>query len=91
MTTSVYDQASELLSRHSMDSAYGTNLEAVLEAAIDRHGLAGVLQAIADLCNAKATHLEEAWQDKEQSRDWLRVERRLDTAIREAKHCGLAR
>lgn len=58
---------------------------------IDRHGLANVLQAIADVCNAKATHIQEAWQDKELSRGWLRVERRLDTAIREAKSNGLER
>ncbi len=46
-----------------------------LEHLIDTHGIAGVLDAIAEICNGKATHISEGWQDHRLARDWEHVAR----------------
>ena len=42
-----------------------------LEQAIDSTTLADVLEAIADICAEKSSHIEETWQDGQLSRQWL--------------------
>ena len=35
----------------------------VLEEMMDRHGIQNVIEDLAEICYAKAQHVEEAWQD----------------------------
>lgn len=53
-----------------------------LEAVVDRHGLAHVLDALAWLVEAKADAVRENWQDEPLARAWSRAGRRIDTAAR---------
>lgn len=46
-----------------------------LEQMIDRHGLANVLEQIADICGAKAEHLRTNWQDTNAARYWDKAAR----------------
>jgi hypothetical protein len=41
-----------------------------LEQMIDRHGLAAILEAVSDICSAKADHLRSNWQDAESAKVW---------------------
>ena len=41
-----------------------------LEALIDRHTLTAVLEALADVCEAKAEHLVSHWQDQQSAAIW---------------------
>lgn len=49
-----------------------------LEQAIDEHGLAVVLSALADICAAKSEHLLSNWQDDAASKMWTRAAVRID-------------
>ncbi len=42
----------------------------LLEEMIDGNHLANVLDALAEVCHAKSTHLEEAWQDHNAAKAW---------------------
>jgi hypothetical protein len=55
-----------------------------LEDMIDNHSLATVLDAIADICQQKADHLRENWQDDELAGSWDGAASALETAIRRA-------
>ncbi len=48
----------------------GTNVATSLEALVDANGLANVLEALAELCDAKAEHVEANWQDVGLARLW---------------------
>lgn len=41
-----------------------------LEGMLDRSTLADVIRALADICNAKAEHIEANWQDKRLATLW---------------------
>lgn len=41
-----------------------------LEALIDASNVEAVMQALSDICVDKASHLDEAWQDRETARLW---------------------
>ena len=41
-----------------------------LEAMIDAHGLGAVISAISDVCDAKAQHISENWQDESLANVW---------------------
>jgi hypothetical protein len=43
---------------------------AQIEFAIDTMGVSGLLSAIAEICNEKADHLRENWQDNAAAKDW---------------------
>lgn len=47
-----------------------TRERADLEALIDRHDLARVIDALAEVCGEKADHLRENWQDNESAEVW---------------------
>lgn len=47
----------------------GLDMEA-LEGMVDRHGVAGVLHMLAEVCSEKATHLESNWQDRTTAKLW---------------------
>lgn len=49
-----------------------------LEHEIDRHGLTGVLQALADVCHEKAAHVQSTWQDKHAARAWWRAAKAIE-------------
>jgi hypothetical protein len=43
-----------------------------LEALIDTHGLAAIVNSIADICHGKADHLRTNWQDAVAAKSWER-------------------
>lgn len=45
-------------------------VQSQLECMIDAHGLAEVVDAIGDICGAKAQHIRETWQDEGLARTW---------------------
>jgi hypothetical protein len=55
-------------------------LAAELEATVDRHGMASVLESLAVLATLKAEHVETNWQDRELARSWKRVASRIQQA-----------
>ncbi len=55
-------------------------LQAYLEDSVDGLGLAEVLNTLADVCNAKADHLQSAWQDEASSKAWARAALRIRSA-----------
>jgi hypothetical protein len=53
-----------------------------IEALIDRYNLAAVLEAVADVCEDKAQHIRENWQDEPTSRLWQYASRKVQaTAV----------
>ena len=68
-----------------MDITYTTlsKSEAVaLEQLVDRYTLAAVVSALVEIADAKAQHVEEAWQDRALAREWARHANCLTTAAR---------
>lgn len=51
-----------------------------LESMVDAHTLADIVDALSDICYAKADHIEEAWQDVATARPWRQMARQLYTA-----------
>ena len=49
-----------------------------LESLVDRNTLSVVLQALANVCDAKADHVEANWQDKALARNWTRMAKHFD-------------
>jgi hypothetical protein len=49
-----------------------------LEAMVDHHGLSGVLTMLSDICNEKAEHIRDNWQDKVFAKAWDRYGRRIE-------------
>ena len=45
-------------------------LAAELETLVDKHGIAEVLLALADVCADKAEHIQSAWQDDAHAALW---------------------
>jgi hypothetical protein len=45
-------------------------LQVLFEDAIDRHGLANVLDAISEICAEKADHIRASYDDKVTARTW---------------------
>jgi len=54
------------------------NLNDTLEALIDRHGLAIVLDTIAGICDDKAEHIRHTWQDANTARPWTWAAQRIE-------------
>lgn len=57
------------------------DLEQVLERLIDKHGINGILDALTEVCNAKACHLEENWQDRASAKTWTRIGRYVNSLV----------
>jgi hypothetical protein len=49
-----------------------------LESLIDSKGLGYILNSLVDICNGKADHVLENWQDKELYRQWSKTANKLD-------------
>ena len=60
-----------------------------LEQLIDTNGLSVVLNTLADICNLKAQHIEEAWQDRELARAWIRAALAIGTVSNKVIRAGL--
>ena len=56
--------------------AEGSEAMVRLESYVDHVGLANVLWALESICDAKAQHIEENWQDKALARAWQLEARR---------------
>ena len=56
-----------------------------LKSLADHTSLAFVLDTLADMCNAKAEHLEENWQDYESAKLWEKHARMLSSQARKAR------
>lgn len=54
--------------------------ESVLEGFVDRLGLCDVLASVANICNHKATHIRENWQDEQLAANWDRAAYLIDSA-----------
>lgn len=46
------------------------SFEMEIETLIDKYGVSGMLNAMANICYAKAEHIRENWQDHELAKDW---------------------
>jgi len=57
-----------------IESNVGRNLEQLM----DSNGLAAVLDALSEICYAKAAHIEEAWQDDRLAKHWRDAGRELE-------------
>ena len=53
--------------------------ELAVEEMIDAAGISNVIDAVAQVCFAKAEHLKGNWQDPDGSRAWRVVAKRVDT------------
>jgi len=52
-----------------------------LEAMIDTHGLSAVISAISAVCDAKAQHIAENWQDESLANVWQEAANRLASDV----------
>lgn len=44
--------------------------EMEIETLIDKYSVSGILNAMANVCYAKAEHIRENWQDNDLAKDW---------------------
>jgi hypothetical protein len=49
-----------------------------LEALVDEHGLSGVVDALAEICHAKADHLAIDWGDEQAAHTWTADAKQLE-------------
>lgn len=54
---------------------------ATLETLIDRCGLAPVMDALVLICDEKAAHLTQNWNDKSGAKIWMRAARTIEHAV----------
>lgn len=57
-----------------------TDLEYQLEQMIDEKGLPAIVGMLLDICDQKASHVEENWQDKNLAKQWQKKSNILYTA-----------
>jgi hypothetical protein len=50
-----------------------------IEPLVDRHGLPAILNALADMCSAKADHLLCNWQDTQSAQWWVARSKTFET------------
>jgi hypothetical protein len=50
-----------------------------IEALVDRTSVRDVLIALANVCGAKAAHIEENWQDTRLSKAWEKAAKKIDS------------
>jgi hypothetical protein len=49
-----------------------------LEQILDRTGLKGLFEALADIANEKESHVQEAWQDATLARRWAKLRTKFE-------------
>jgi hypothetical protein len=52
-----------------------------LESIIDQNSLSSLLQALAEVCEEKATHVLDNWQDKALAAEWTGAARKIERAL----------
>ena len=67
------------------------NQNQALEALIDADDLRSVLEAIADICGAKAEHLRSSWQDPVAGSGWDRAARAVMRCAGSARVADVSR
>lgn len=60
-----------------------------LERLIDHFTLASVLDSLREICDGKAQHIQEQWQDRTTARAWERAAGRLNTLAQHLAKEGL--
>jgi hypothetical protein len=60
-------------------------LDFALEEQVDRVGLTQVLGCLSNMCEEKAQHVEEMWQDKRLAGAWSKMAEILDRASDRAR------
>lgn len=60
-----------------------------LESLVDSHGLSGVLQALEEVCYAKAEHLRGNWQDEASAKSWEKAAKAINKAVGVANSVGV--
>lgn len=60
-----------------------------LEALVDRAGLGNVVECLAIICEAKAEHIRENWQDARSASVWERCARAIDRCAARVRFLGL--
>lgn len=61
----------------SYNSAKTLEPSDALEALIDVHGLARIVEIVADVCDEKSNHLAENWQDYSAASSWAKIGQKL--------------
>ncbi len=56
-------------------------IEDALEAMIDAQGMVAVMTALVNICDGKAMHLVENWQDRATGRVWHKGAKAIDKAM----------
>ena len=56
------------------------DIEYDLEQIVDRVGLTEVLAILSEICSAKASHVEENWQDKVLAKRWEKAHKIVEQA-----------
>ncbi len=64
--------------RYDRDGAPIKDIADTLEAMVDKEGLMIVLSALAEVCELKAAHLTDNWQDKESAKQWDKTRKALE-------------
>lgn len=59
-----------------------------LEAIVDAYGLAETISALSIVCNEKAGHIQETWQDAGLARLWANFSNKLDAMAARAYEIG---
>ncbi len=57
----------------------------LLESLVDRHDLPALIEALAEICSAKADHVQESWQDETLAKYWDRRAALLLNAAEKAR------
>lgn len=64
-----------------MKTLPGVN-EEMLENLVDQHDLAGVIDALANICYGKSQHLQCNWQDELSAKQWEKAGNKLNNLTR---------
>ena len=67
----------------------GQTLDYILEELIDKKRLWVVLMAIAFVCDEKAAHIRETWQDEITALAWEKQARKIETIANACKRIDL--
>lgn len=60
-----------------------------VESLIDKHGADRILEALREVCYAKAEHVETNWQDKALASRWIALARISNSAFMYARRSNL--
>ena len=80
----------EFVKEGAYDTVFSTitpkNVAEVLEAAVDKIPMRIVLNRLAEICYAKAEHIESNWQDHRLATDWTKLGERIEKTVQMVKN-----